>query len=442
MRTNLTYLFLVLVGCRSGEKYASQGSQSPLAEDGAGDDAGDGGDGTEDDQNDDDPDDETISGIIRGTVTVQAIQAEDDGTEEDISWTDAGITEFPYGAIIVTAVAVGKDGSATLVGTDTIEEPSLDGDDYRVKVELDKKSRDVRVYATLDYYQDRVMGTNDFVGIYAESLVIHDGTEAENVNMTIRTPTYTGGGECDVVSVSGELGINDEVNGSDAAVMLMQSDGTGPYWGRTSWVSPIADDGGASADYTISLCAGSGELQLIGAWDTNDNGWIDASDSWGAYAVEPSVDGNPIIVGTEDLTEMDVEIPLGDGPSTLAILPFIRMTGSIVFGSGSFDAMWPSGDLYLMALKSPPSGEATAVDLMERAYDTSVWEAEDLVGVSDLTYQLNLPANTMVYLRLYIDVDGDGWVGEFGEPMLMRGEDADGGTALGTADISDLDFAP
>ncbi len=442
MRAVLAFLFLVFLGCRSGEKVAAQGSQSALATDGSGDgdgaddgdDAGDDIDDSEDDQ-DDDPDDETISGIIRGNVTVQTMLVEDDGTEEDISWAEAGITEFPYGAIIVTAVAVGEDGSATLVGTATIEEPSLDGDDYQIRVELGRKSRDVRVYATLDYYQDRVMGTNDPVGLYVDSLVIRDGTEAEDVDMTIRTQIYGGGGDCEVVTVSGELGINEEVSSGDAAVMLMEADGSGPYWGRSIWMSPIADDEGASADYAINLCMGVGELQLVGAWDTNNNGWIDASDSWGAYAVEPSVDGNPIIVGTEDLTEMTVEIPLGDGPSTLAILPFIRMTGSLLFDSGSIE-----GDIYLMALKSPPSGDAPAVSLMQQAYDTSVWEAEDLVGVSNLSYRLDLPANATVYLRLYVDVDRDGWVGEFGEPMLMQGEDADGGTTLGTADISDLNF--
>ena len=173
---------------------------------------------------------------------------------------------------------------------------------------------------------------------------------------------------------------------------------------------------GATTDYDLNICENEGAMMLLGAWDSNVNGLIDPADRWGSYVNADDEDGNPITLGNTDQSDLDVLIPFGDHHPT--VVPFVSLSGTIT--STEDWSTW--GAVYVAALKYRPVDETSVTDL-ETGYDLVSWDNADLVASTSLAYHVEVPADTITYLWVYGDPDGDGMVNEVGEPVASTADD-------------------
>ncbi len=418
----------LLLSCTSGE--GDDEDTSPAdndGDDGAGEpgDSGAGGDG--------ETEEEQISGTLSGTVTVQLYQDGDDGEREYISWTDAYEDVFPFGSIYVAAYYEDDEGGKHYVGDDVITSPSTTGDTFEIEASM-LGEQELYIYAVLDYYQDNIVGTNEPKGVYTSAISFTDGTAAEGVDITILSPMYTGGGSCSTITISGDATITNTYNGGDVAVMLLDSAGNGPYHSAT--VTPTKDGGGASADYALTSCASYGSMILKGAWDKTGNGMFDPRDRWGAYILKADVNGNPITVGSTDMSGYEIQIPLGNEDG-LSLVPFVRLSGTLSVQDGTLDDLPSGSTLYVAALKYRPNGQVSVTDL-EDGYDLQV--IENAEG-SSVDWSVTVPADSIVYLWAYNDAENNGLVNESGEFVASGGEDDNGKLPTGSEGVSDIDMS-
>ena len=168
--------------------------------------------------------------------------------------------------------------------------------------------------------------------------------------------------------------------------MLADSDGGGPVdW---VWFDAQEDGDGGTAEYLIPACQDLGELFLVGAFDTNGNEIIDPEDTWGAWTDESGEDLNPVHIGSEDLLDHLIGIPIGDGSSPLALVPFVQLGGTVSVQDGSFDDLAAGTTVYVAALKYRPSNDVLVSTLETVAYDFEIFEWPDLSGQNVMDFRL------------------------------------------------------
>ncbi|MEC8422979.1 MAG: hypothetical protein VX000_04330, partial [Myxococcota bacterium] len=228
--------------------------------------------------------------------------------------------------------------------------------------------------------------------------------------------------------------------GTLTLAMLTTTAGAGPT--DFAWVEPTATATGGEGSYSLETCPGQGEMNLVGAYDSNGNGLIDPADTWGSYVSAPDTSGNPISIETSDLSGYEIQVPVGEGDTPLSVVPFVSLTGNVGVAGGTFDDL-PSGTtVYVAALKYRPNGALSTASIESDAYDFEKVEWPDLTGTSSFSYNLGVPAGTVVYLWAYADQDVDGLVNETGEAIASSNTDAFGRVETGTTDQSaDLDLA-
>jgi len=376
----------------------------------------------------------TISGTISGTVSVELYTLDENGARQYISYEDATGGVFPWQKIFVGAYYTGPAGVDQYVGTDVVLDPVVGPNPYDINF-VTEEATSVYVYAILDYYPDSIVGTDEPRGVYPMEIPLTDGASITDIDITILAPAPGeldgvggGTGTCDDVSIAGDVIITVTYEGGDVAVMLADTEGQGPY--VSTAMTPAEDGGGATGAYELSSCAGYGDMQLLGAWDSDADSMFTPADHWGAYISEPDVDGNPINVGYTDLTDYDVQIPLGDG-SGLSIVPFVQLSGTVSMAGGTFDDLPPGSSVYVAALKYRPNSDLNITET-SNAYDMDVFEWSDLTGQSSADWAIVVPADTIVYLWAYADTDADGFVNEVGDPVAASGEDENGRYPTGT----------
>jgi hypothetical protein len=347
--------------------------------------------------------------------------------------------DFPFGSIFVSAFRTDDAGHETYFDSYTVTRPTIEGDYYSLEVNTDQTDL-ANVYASLDIRSDGIIASSEPLGVYPEDIVIGDGTEADDVNLSILVDWgkwgpggwgwgYGSGGGCeDIVSVSGDVAVTVPYGGGNGMAMILDTRGKGPY--KYDPFTPIATPDGAEADYQMGLCANSGEYQLVGAYDTNGNGLIDPADLWGAYTSEPGVNGNPINVLGDNLDGYEIEIPIDDGQSSMDIVPFVRLSGSAVVDGGGVFGDIGEGTLYVAAMKYRMNAEFPTSGF-DNAYDLIEWGPDELEGIESVDWELVVPANTVVYLWAYVDADGDGMVNEEGEPVASGSADSAGALPTG-----------
>ncbi len=409
------------------------------ADGGSGDGGADGGSG--------DGGTEFISGTVTGTVDVQFFTEADDGEREYIAWADTPwAKDFPFGSIFVAATQDNDAGGLTYRGNATVLSPSVEGDLYTMNVALPEDG-EVQVYATLDLYGDGILSTDEPFGIYPGIVLVEDGGDVGNANITILVDYdefYAwwsgggggGGGGCDTIEVSGTASLTSPWTDGDVAVMLFDLGNNGPYYYDRR--QPTEVGGGAEAPFDMDVCVGKGSMKLRGAWDSNGNGLIDPADLWGAYVSSPDVDANPIELGNTDQTGLLVQIPMGSGEAGLSLTPFVSLSGSVTVSSGSFDDLDPASVVYMAALMYRPTGDFTVADIAEYSYDTTVWTSADYAGATSLPFTAWVPAGTIVYLWAYVDEGPkpDGIVNQVGELVASIGSDANGRLPTGDSSSS------
>jgi len=410
--------------------------------------------------------DTTVHASISGNVSVELYIENDDGDREFLSAEEAYGSDFPFGAIWIGAYTSNETGVETYYGTDTISYPSTTGDDYYIPLEMES-SRELMVYAVMDYWQDGIINPDDPVGIWPDEILIEQDTNATAIDITILVEyldfgsggsgggggggagpggggadgddwggfgQWGGGTGCDDIYISGPVVINEFVPvGADG--MIMMTDVAGTSMIDASWFETVATEDGASGNYGFETCDDLGQTNLIGAVDSDANLLIDPNDSWGAYVNADGEDGNPIDVDDYDLEEMEVQIPLGDG-SGLNIVPFVQLTGTVSVEGGAFDDLEAGSTIYVAALKYRPNNDLTVTSLQSIAYDFDEFEWAILAGESVKDWRLAVPSNTIVYLWAYVDEDIDGIVNESGEAVASGGSD-DAGTLVVSETNSD-----
>lgn len=383
-----------------------------------------------------------IEATVTGIVTVQLWDYDEDGEVQMVTYEDATGGTFPFGSIWVTTYQDNGNGERYF-GSDTIALPTPDGDGYAIDLNL-VEAQDLRVYARLDYHGEGIVLGGDPIGIYPDEISVTASETYGDVDITILAyydadgsdgPGGDGGPGCtETVDVSGDVLISTSYAGGDAVVMLTEPGGVSP----SDWVfvRPEGHGDGAAVGYSMTECVGAGTYQLLGAWDSDGDGLITNADTWGAYITEPDTAGPDIVIGSSDLTEHDVQIPLGDGESPWGVVPFVTVSGDLGVLDGTFDDLPEGTTVYVSALKYRPGADVAAATLADDAYDLETFAWADLAGNATLPYSLTLPGNTIVYLWAYADTDGDGVLNEPGEPVASSGVNASGKFPTGSASSS------
>jgi hypothetical protein len=166
-----------------------------------------------------------------------------------------------------------------------------------------------------------------------------------------------------------------------------------------------------------------GAYQRVGAYDSNGNSLIDPMDEWGTFVDTPGVNGNPVTIADEALPNHDIEIPLEEGSSLLAVVPFVRLSGTLFPSDGGTleDTFGEDAKIYVVALKYPARVDMPIARFDEEAYDVDVYKVSDLLGEESLNWEVLVPANINVYLWGFVDTDGDRAVNEVEEPVACGG---------------------
>ena len=142
-------------------------------------------------------------------------------------------------------------------------------------------------------------------------------------------------------------------------------------------------------------------MVLKGIWDHNLNGMFDPMDKAGPYVSEPNQSGNPINVSYTNLSNHEIQIPLGEN-SGLKLIPFVNLLGTVRPATGTFDELAEGGILHVAALKYRPNGE-TSVSTLEDSYDMQTFTFDELSGKTEIEWKLTVPSETIAFTWAYID---------------------------------------
>ncbi len=416
---------------------------------------------------------------IRSEVMVELYTTNDEGVRQFLPWDDAvGIGgEFPFGSIFVAAYLPGSDGREFYFDQHTVTRPRVGGDFYRLEIDPERTSA-VNIYASLDVRGDGIVGTEEPMGVHPNEIQIEAYGSFDSGDIVILvdwdrwgpggwgwqdvggyvppgdnyidyngdgviTPDELPDGGCERISVSGDINITTDYHGGNGMVMLLDEDGGGPY--QTVEFVPSATTDGAVATYDLGMCEHAGFMQIVAAYDLNANGLVDPADKWGAYVSEPGVSGNPIFVEDEWMTDINIEIPLGDGDAYMSVVPFVPLSGDLVLpGTEAIAELMVEGSdpaVYVAAMRYRPDAEFN-VEEFEDAYDYKVWGPEALGVTEGVLWDLVVPANTVVYLWAFVDADGDGMVNEEEEPVASGGVDGAGTLPTGDEGQTDIRLGP
>lgn len=397
---------------------------------------------------------EPISGTVSGAVTVLLYTEDESGGRVEVPWestscaTETGIT-FPFGSVWVGAYETDTGGVDRYFGSSVVETPVVGPNPYTLSWTA-TGTHEARIYASLDLFRDRIVGSGDPRGVYPTPIPLVDGEGVVSVDITILAPASAaealcgsgggggGGGTGDPgVLLSGDALVTVTYTSGEVSTMLVNLDGSGPIGWSSTIITPAASGSGAQGPWSFYAPRNLGQVKLVGAWDKNLDRMFAPDDVWGAYISAPDTDGNPITVGNTDLTDMDVQIPLGDTPG-VSVVPFVTLSGSVTMNTGgSFDELPAGSSLYVAALTYRPQG-AFDIATSSRVYDSTSFVWSELTGQSSKDFSLVVPAGTIVYLWAYVDADVDGLVNEAGEAVASYGVDDNGTLPTGTTPISGI----
>ena len=444
-------------GSDSGNTTGTDGGDDGADGTDGGDDGGDegGDDGGDDDGGDDGdtgtPPDPTTA-TVQGTVTVELYQVED-GDRVSVDWSELD-SSFPFGPIFVAAYEDDGSGSEHYVGTDTIWSPTQAANPFDISVSMEDEGP-VKLYAMLDQNGNHIMESDEPIGAWNAEVEIVDGGLETGVEIVILVDVGyllhggsdgggSGGEGCEEVTTSGPVTVTTDFQGSGLA-MFNNLDGSGPVAWDWFEVSP-STGGGGTASYEMTTCANLGNANLVGAIDSNANNLIDPADTTGTYVSAPDTNGNPVVVGTSDLTNYEIQIPIlgPDGEPedySVSVVPFVNISGTVTFESGRIDGLTSGSAVYVTALKYRPNTGVSAAGLATDAYDVDSFDwSTDINGNASLSYNLVVPANQTVYLWAYADTDLDGNVNESGEPVSSAGSDSGSYETTSSSTTQDLDL--
>jgi hypothetical protein len=421
-----------------------------------------------------------LSATIRGTVTVELYEVTPEG---DRLAVDIGsvYSSWPYGPILVNAYTDPGSGALDYHGSTTITAPSLTGDDYEMTVQFDADGN-MNAYAQLDVDADYFVSASEPIGVHPADIAVSDGAVVEDIDITILVQFDplagggtgggsgggagggsgsggaggsgggsggtggsggsggtggTGGTSGATVNINGDLVVTEGYDSGDALALLVDASGTSlGYYDR---VTPVAgSDGTATAAYSFDVPENLGNTYLVGVWDSNGNGLVEVTDTWGAVVDATGAEANPVAVSTLDLDNRDIHVPVegDDGSSRMSVVPLVVLSGTVDVAGGTFDDLPAGSSVTIAALKYRPSGALSSSALESDAYDYEQVLWPDLTGQTSVSWDLGVPANTTVYLWAYADEDVDTLLNESGEAVASGGTDDNGRMDSGSTDSS------
>ena len=399
-------------------------------------------DDTDADTGDDEP--PPVTAVIRGTVEVQLYQIVD-GERVDVD--ESQLTSFPYGAIFVGSFDdPDADGRENYRGNTHVPSPIFGANTFELTVTLEAEGT-VQVYASLDEDRNTIIESSEPLGLWPADIEVTDGATIEDIKLIIDVEydpddgsgsgSGSGSGDgCDLV-VSGPATVGTGYEGP-ALAMIADMSGNGPIHYD---IFDVTSDGsgGGTGTYSMDVCPSLGSVQLLGSIDSNGNDLFDPADTSGAYVTAPDTNGNPIYVDAADLTDYELQIPIinpttgEEEDNSISLVPFVRLTGTVMHGAGTFDELDPGSKVYVAALKYQPNTSVSVSSVVSSSFDIHEFEWAELSGQSSITYQLMVPGNAETYLWAYADSDLDGTLNEVGEPVGSAGAGS-GYIATGTSD--------
>ena len=391
-----------------------------------------------------------VHGTVEGTVYLQLYTIDQNGDMQLMDWEET-YGGYPFGPVFVAAYSSDEDGHDTYYDQNVISAPTVSpapgGDPYGLDIDVDDIDS-VQVYASVDYANDGVLSTAETTGAYPSAVTISSDGTVTGIDITVMVPwagdggggggtgwgygNGSGGSGCDeTIEMSGTVTISSTYLEGDVAALIYDTAGAGPY--AVDRETPTATSGGAEAPFSFSGCSNVGDYNLLGAWDSNANGLFDPADKWGAYVTDGAVDGNPITIGDTSMTDLEILVPFGDYQPS--VVPFVSISGTLT-SSQDWSAY---SDVYVAALKYRPNSDVSVADLKE-GYDIEQWSTSELAANSAFDFHVEVPANTIVYVWAYADVDGDGILNEVGDPIASlndsTGRTVTGSTSQGGADLN------
>lgn len=413
MRFTLLSLLLPLAACESGVGLSDtvKGGDDTPSDSDTQTPPGDSDDSATDSV---DPPIQTIQASVMGSITLQLYTYDESGDVLYEDWADV-YGAYPFGNVFIAAYHDDDETGRQVYDGQTVEMPDADGivDNYTIPVSLtDTDTFDV--YASVDWYVDGLIGNYEPIGTWATPITVVDGDAITSVDMTILVPYYDlygGGGGCDAVSLSGTATIDGAYTTGNAAALLYDTDNIGPYY--ASYFTPTADGAGATGDYAVGACYDTGEMNLLGAWDSNANGVIDPDDTWGTYVAAGS-NGNPVTVLEESMSGLDLEIPFGEDV-TPGITPTVTIRGTVTV-QGDLATSPPAEAVTYVVVSRTRPGTDFDISNADNWYDRSSFSSTTMASGS-FDYTVALPSNTVAYLWAFVDLDGDGIVNETDEPV-------------------------
>lgn len=449
MNTRILISLLALgltVGC--GDK--DDGSEGEVDTGGLGGDDGDGG--TTDTDTDDSgdgggttdtgEDDTTIRATVRGTVEVEVYKVVD-GEREEVDASQ--LSGFPFGGIFIGGYDDPEDdGRENYRGATSVPNPTFGGNDFELDITMDGNGQ-IHVYASLDEDGNTIIESAEPVGVWPDIVDIEDGAVIEDIKIVIvaEYDPDDGGGSgsgsggsgsgCDLV-VSGPATVGVSYEGRGLA-MIADMNGVGPIHYD---IFDVASDG-TGAYMMTDVCPDMGSVQLLGSIDSNGNGLFDPADTSGAYVSAPDTNGNPISVGVSDLTDYELQIPIvnpttgEEEDNSIQVVPFVRLSGNVIHGAGTFDDLDPGSKVYVAALKYRPNTSVAVSSVISNSFDYQEFDWSELSGQTQISYQLMVPGNAETYVWAYADTDLDGTLNEVGEPVGSAGNGS-GYVATGSSD--------
>lgn len=378
-----------------------------------------------------------VHGTVEGTVYLQLYTTDEGGDMVLMDW-DETYGGYPFGSVFVAAYSADDDGYQSFYDQHVITSPTVSpapgGDPYGLDIDVDDLDS-VNIFATVDYVGDGIIGTGEPTGAHPNEVTVTSNGTVNEVDITVMVPWAGSGGGggsgcTDVVDISGTASVSSSWTDGDLAAMLFDTNGAGPYTGVR--VSPTATSDGAEAAYDLPVCANYGDYQLLGAWNSDGNGLFDPADTWGSYVIDDSTDGNPISIREESLPDHDILIPFGEYRP--AVVPFVSISGTLT-SSEDWSAY---SEVYVAALKYRPQGD-TSVGELKEGYDIMEWSTAELATDTALEYHVEVPANTIIYLWAYADIDGDGILNEVSDPVASL-NNSTGRTVTGSTSQSGQDL--
>ena len=416
---------------------------------------------------DTDPDPEPVlTATVRGNVSVELYELTPRGDRLAVD-INSVFSSWPYGPILVNGYTDPGTGSLDYHGSTSVTSPSLSGDPYEMTVSFNADGT-MNAYAQLDVNGDYFIAPSEPIGVHPSEFAVSDGAVVEGIDITILveydplagggsgsggsgsggsgtsggtggggTSGGTGGSGDPVVNINGNLVVTEGYDGGDAMALLV--DASGSSLGYANRVTPVdAGDGTAAAAYSFDVPQNLGNSYLVGVWDSNGNGLVEVTDTWGAVVDATGAEANPVAISTLDLDGRDIHVPVegDDGSSRMSVVPLVVLSGTVDFAGGTFDDLPAGSTVTVAALKYRPSGALSASALESDAYDYEQVLWPDLEGQTSVSWDLGVPANTTVYLWAYADEDVDNLLNESGEAVASGGLDDNGRMDSGSSDSS------